>query len=70
MLDDRIHFLAGEYYRDIRPPLGANHIPKLTKLLLEHVPEEEEKRIECLVLRGSRNIAFDRKIGEEFLNIF
>jgi hypothetical protein len=51
MLNDGIHFLSRKHHGDIRPALGAHNIPDFAKVFLEDIPEKEQKRIECLVLR-------------------
>ena len=46
---------------------GTSGIPEI---LLQGMPEKEEKRTERLILGACRDTAFNREIGQVFLDIF
>ncbi len=69
MPDDRSHLITREHHRNIRSAFGRGDVTDFAEVFLENMSEEEQQRIERLILRGSRNIAGNRESGQERLDV-
>ena len=57
-----------ENHRQPTGLLGPGDIVKPGHIALEHIPIEKKQRAERLILRGSGDIAVDRKMGQKLLD--
>jgi len=64
MLGDRVYFRPGKNHRDILRFFGAGHIPLVSEILFEDMPEKEEQGIEGLILSGGGDLTLHGQEGE------
>ena len=58
-------FVLGEDEGETTAVFGADEFAKFADGQVEDVAEEEDERVECLVLGGGGDVAFRREVGEE-----